>query len=282
MRSITELRQRMIEDMKLRYMASTTQERYVEAVSAFARYFWKSPEVLGPKEIRAYQLYLIEEKGISSSHFNVTVSALRFLYGKTLKRTWTVESIPLAKRERKLPVVLSQEEVVQFFEALKSMKYRALFMTAYAAGLRTSEVTRLKLEHVDSKRSTIRVEQGKGRKDRYVMLSSRLLLILREYCRREKPRVWLFPAAYSNKPLARTTVCQVCKSACRTAGIPKHVTPRTLRHSFATHLLEAGTDLRVIQVLLGHKSIATTAKYTHVAVHPIQKVVSPLDSLPLK
>lgn len=279
---MTKLRQRMIEDMKLRNLSPNTQERYLEAVEAFAKYFWKSPEDLGPEEIRKYLLHLIEEKGVSSSHFNVTVSALRCVYDRTLKRPGIVESIPYAKREHKLPVVLSQEEVVQFFEALTSMKYRALFMTAYAAGLRTSEVIRLKIEHIDSQRSAIRVEQGKGRRDRYVMLSPRLLLVLREYWRRRKPRVWLFPGEYSGEPLAPTTVRQVFKRAWKAAGLSKKATPHTLRHSFATHLFEAGTDLRMIQVLLGHKSIATTAKYTHVAVPSVQKVASPLDSLPLK
>lgn len=279
---MTQLRQRMIEDMKLRNHSPNTQDRYLDAVEAFAKHFWKSPKDLGPEEVREYLLYLIEKKRVSSSFFNVIVSALRFVYGTTLGRPGVVEAVPYAKRERKLPVVLSQEEVVQFFETLTSMKYRALFMTAYAAGLRTSEVVRLKIEHIDSQRSAIRVEQGKGRKDRYVMLSPRLLLVLREYYRVKRPRVWLFPGEYSGEPLAPTTVRQVFKRTLKAAGLSKKATPHTLRHTFATHLYEAGTDLRMIQLLLGHKSIATTAKYTHVAVPSARQVASPLDSLPLK
>lgn len=277
---MTKLRQRMLEDMQIRNFSANTQKRYVDRVAAFAKYFGKSPEQIGPEEIRSYQIYLAQEKKISSSTLNVTVCALRFLYRITLQRHWDVERIPLSKREKKLPIILSPDEIVQFLHAVQSMKYQTLFMTLYATGLRVSEVTHLHVSDIDSPRMTIRVQQGKGRKDRYVMLSSKWLVFLREYWKAYRPSDWLFPGQTSDQPISPSTVRQVCREACLASGLTKRVTPHRLRHSFATHLLEAGVDLRKIQILLGHKSPASTARYTHVAMQNIQQTTSPFDALP--
>lgn len=277
---MTPLRQRMLEDMKIRNFTEQTQKRYVEAVAAFARHFGASPERLGPEEVRAYQLHLIEKRQCSWSHVNVTVCALRFLYGVSLNCPWDVTRIHYPKREKKLPVVLSPGEVARFFEAIRGLKYRAALMTAYAAGLRVTEVCQLKVTNIDSERMVIRVEQGKGRKDRYVMLSPRLHALLRKYWSIERPPQWLFPGRKPDKPMAVASLQQVCRGACLVLGWSKRVTPHTLRHSFATHLLEAGADLRTIQVLLGHASQSATARYTHVAVHRVQQISSPFDALP--
>ena len=277
---MTALRQRMLQDMRLRNLSPNTQKRYIDRVAAFARHFGKSPELLGADEIRAYQLYLLERKRLSSSTLNITVCALRFLYAITLNRNVDVERIVFARREKRLPVVLSPDEVALFFGAIQSLKYRAILVTAYATGLRVSEVARLKLADIDSSRMTIRVDQGKGRKDRYVMLSPRLLELLREYWRALRPASWLFPGRLPHEPISPASVRQVCREACLASRLGKRVTPHTLRHSFATHLLEAGTDLRRIQVLMGHRSLASTALYTHVAIQNVQQTASPLDSLP--
>ncbi len=277
---MTKLRQRMLEDMQIRNLAMATQKRYVDRVAAFAKYFQRSPEQLGSEQIRKYQIYLLNEKKLSSSTLNVTVCALRFLYKITLKRDWDISRIPHARRERKLPVVLSPEEVAQFLHAVKSVKYRAILITAYSAGLRVSEAVRLNVRDIDSKRMVIRVEQGKGRKDRYVMLSPRLLDLLREYWKSYRPVDWLFPGRDRRRPTSPETVRKVCRRAASASGLTKRVTPHTLRHSFATHLLEAGEDLRKIQLLLGHRSVASTARYTHVAVNNIHQIASPFDSLP--
>lgn len=277
---MTELRRRMLEDMRIRNLSANTRKRYIDRVAAFAAYFGKSPEHLGSEDIRAYQLHLIEERGLSSSTVNVTVCALKFLYGVTLDRPWSVERVQHSKRERKLPVVLSQTEIAQFFSALQSVKYRAILVTAYAAGLRVTEVTRLKVRDIDSSRMTIRVDQGKGRKDRYVMLSPKVLAILREYWLEYRPSDWLFPGREATVPISPGSVRRVCREARLAAGLTKAVTPHMLRHSFATHLLEAGTDLRKIQVLMGHKSLVTTSQYTHVAIENVEKTASPLDTVP--
>ena len=276
---MTQLRMRMLQEMQLRNLSQNTQKRYIDRVSAFARHFGKSPEQLGPEDVRSYQLYLLQERKLSSSTLNVTVSALRFFYGVCLKQDWNVERIIYAKREKKLPLVLSSEELVQFFHAVRSKKYRALFMTIYSTGLRVSEATQLKISDVDSKRMTVRVEQGKGNKDRYVMLSPKLLDILRDYWKMYRPDKWLFPGEKADRHMSPTSVRHVCRIASLESGLIKRVTPHTLRHCFATHLLEAGTDLRKIQTLLGHKSLESTALYTHVAMQNVQQTKSPLDSL---
>ena len=276
---MTPLRQRMLQDMQIRNLSPNTQKRYIDRVADFAKHFGKSPEKLGPEDIRSFQLHLIQERKLSSSTLNVTVCALRFLYRICLHRDWVIERIIYAKREKKLPIVLSPEEVVLFFNAIRGAKYRAILMTIYAAGLRISEAAQLKISDIDSKRMTIRVEQGKGQKDRYVMLSPRLLNILRQYWKLYRPSHWLFPGKSADCPVSPASVRQVCREARLASGLTKEVTPHTLRHSFATHLLEAGTDLRKIQILLGHKSLVSTSRYTHVAIQNIQKTTSPFDNL---
>lgn len=277
---MTPLRQRMLEDMRIRNFTEQTQKRYIGAVATFARYFGKSPEQLGPEDVRSYQIYLIEKRQSSWSHVNVTVCALRFLYRVTLNSPWDVERIRYPKREKKLPVVLSPGEVARFFEAIRGLKYRTVLMTAYSAGLRVTEVSRLKAANIDSERMVIHVELGKGRKDRYVMLSVRLLAMLRKYWSIDRPWPWMFPGRAPDTPISVASIQQVCREASLALGWSKQVTPHTLRHSFATHLLEAGIDLRTIQVLLGHGSQSTTARYTHIAVHTVQQVSSPFDALP--
>ena len=278
---MTPLRQRMIEDMKLRNLSASTQDNYIRYVAGLARHFGKSPDLLGPREVRAYQLYLIKERGLCANSMTVVVCALRFFYRVTAPRDWVVDEIPAPRQPRRLPVVLSPTEIAQFFDAVRHIKYRAILMTAYATGLRVSEITHLKARDIDSSRMTIRVDQGKGKKDRYVMLSPRLLKVLRIYWMTCRPRDWLFPGGKPDRPISVSSVDRVCKQARHDAGIKKRVTPHILRHSFATHLLESGTDLRIIQVLLGHTSPRTTARYTHVAVHNLQGTQSPFDTLPL-
>jgi site-specific recombinase XerD len=272
----------MLEDMEMRNFAINTQKAYIERVCHFARYFGKSPEKLGPNEVRRYQLHLIKERHASWSLVRQTVAALRFLYGVTLQKKWVVEELPLPKVPKKLPVVLSVAEVAELLKATRDLKQQAILATAYAAGLRVSEVVALEVGDIDSKRMLIRVRQGKGRKDRQVMLSPRLLEILRAYWRKYQPKKLLFPAAHRQGAVATRHVYRICRASCVAAGIGKHATVHTLRHSFATHLLEAGVDLLTIQALLGHSSVRTTALYTHVTTSQIQGVVSPLDQLPLE
>jgi site-specific recombinase XerD len=281
MAEITPLRRRMIEDMQVRNLSPVTQRCYVHAVAKFARHFNRSPDRLGLAEIRAYQIHLTTT-GLSWAGFNVAVCALRFFYGVTLGRTAIVERIPYARKRRQLPVILSAEEVVRFFAAVPSLKHRTALMTAYAAGLRVSEVVRVKLTDIDSSRMLIRVEQGKGGSDRYVMLSPQLLIVLRAYWRKARPGHWLFPGQDESRPLDPSVLQATCRTARAAAKLDKPVTVHTLRHSFATHLLEAGTDIRIIQVLLGHRDLSTTARYTQVAVTTIGNTASPFDRLNLE
>jgi integrase/recombinase XerD len=277
---MSPLRQRMIEDMRVRNYSSNTQQLYIDRVAKFAQYFGKSPELLGPEEIRTYQVYLMKEKGASWSMLNQTVCALRFLYRITLGKEWAIQHIPAPKKEIKLPVVLSQDEVSRFFESLPNLKHRAILMTAYAAGLRVSEVVSLRVADIDSQRMMIRIELGKGRKDRYVMLSPNLLELLRAYWKIARPNDRLFPGRGRHGHITRERIYQVCVKASAAAGLTQRATVRALRHSFATHLLEAGTNIRVIQILLGHRSLRTTARYTHVSRETVCSTSSPLDLLP--
>jgi integrase/recombinase XerD len=276
---MTTLRQRMTEDLKVRNRSPRTIKTYIGHVAKFARHFQKSPELLGPEEIRQYQVYLVNERHVSWSHFNQAVCALRFLYGHTLSRDWAVSHIPFPRQPRKLPVVLSQAEVQRFLEAIRKLKYRAILTTAYAAGLRLSEVTQLQVSDIDSQRMMIRVRQGKGQKDRYVMLSPKLLAVLRLYFRAERPKSWLFPGRTREVPLEVSSVQRACRQAGLAAGLTKRVTVRMLRHCFATHLLEAGTNVRVIQTLLGHRSLTTTQRYTYVSAQTVHATASPLELL---
>ena len=263
---MTILRQRMIEDLRIRNYAEPTIKTYVERVARFARHFAKSPHLLGPEEIRLYQLYLVRQRKSSWTVFNQTVCALRFFYQVSLNKKWGVEQIPFPRQEKKLPVVLSLVEVHRLLNALENLAHRTLLMTLYAAGLRLSEVVHLRVEDVDSRRMVLRICRGKGRKDRYAPLSETLLEQLRRYWKQYQPSFWLFPGKKAGLPLCRGSVQRICKSAARRAGLTKRVSPHVLRHSFATHLLEAGTDLKTIQILLGHRHLNTTSVYLHVAV----------------
>jgi site-specific recombinase XerD len=269
----------MIQDMELKNLSTRTINTYVARVYNFAAHFGRSPERLGRDDVRAYLLFLIQEKKVSWSVYNQALCALRFCYEITLGRKDVLERIPFPKQAKRLPVVLGTDEVAAFFAALVDVKHRAILMTAYAAGLRLSEVTGLRVDDVDSKRMVIRVRQAKGRRDRYVMLSPRLLALLREYWKLERPTDWLFPGGVPGHPITGKAVHKICVRAARDAGLGKHVTVHTLRHSFATHLLEAGTDIRTIQILLGHRKLETTAIYTHVSPAAVEATRSPLDRI---
>ena len=280
MAEISPLRRRMIEDMTVRNLSPATQRSYLHAVAKFSRYFGSSPERLGLEDVRAFQVHLVST-GISWPGLNQTVCALRFFYGVTLGHGEIPERIPYAREPRKLPVILNADEVVRFLEAVPSLKTRAALTTAYAAGLRASEAVGLKVADIDSVRMVIRIEQGKGGKDRTVMLSAQLLAILRTYWRLARPKHWLFPGRDETKPMDVQVLHSACRSACAAAGLAKRVTVHTLRHSFATHLLENGTDIR-IQVLLGHANLSSTARYTQVSNGLIRRTQSPLDRLTIE
>ena len=282
MAPITPLRQRMTEDMQVRNLALNTQMSYVQQVSLFARHFNKSPELLGPEDIRTYQIHLTNEKKLAPSSVLIAVSALRFLYKVSLKKDWSFEDmIPAPKKPQKLPVILSPEEVLQFLGCVGNIKHRAIMTTCYAAGLRISEAVHLKPTAIDSQRMVIRVEQGKGQKDRYVMLSPKLLETLRGYWRAVRPKGgWLFDGDVSGQPITTDAVELACRNARRLSRIRKPITPHSMRHAFAVHLLESGTDVRTIQLLLGHRSLATTAQYLRIATSRVCSTSSPLDLLP--
>jgi site-specific recombinase XerD len=263
----------MQHDMLIRNLAENTQKSYLLQVSSFAKHFHRSPELLGPEEIRAWLVHLREERKLAPGSLGPTIGALRFLYRVTLKRPWSDEDFPLPKKPFRLPVVLSLEEITAFFESIASLKQRTILMTAYAAGLRVSEVVHLKI-------TDIRVNQGKNRKDRYVMLSPRLLEILRAYWHEAHPRDWLFPGDIPGQPITRFAVARACNLARQRSGISKPITPHLLRHAFATHLLERGTDVRRIQLLMGHRSLATTSRYLKVATSTVCATASPFDLLP--
>jgi integrase/recombinase XerD len=278
---MTVLRQRMIEDMQVRNLALNTQLSYLLQVSCFARHFGKSPAELGEEEIRTYQVYLTNEKKLSPGSIQIAVAALRFLYKVTLKREWNLADVlPHPKTQQKLPVVLSPEEVQHFLACIENFKHRVILTTCYAAGLRISEAVHLEPTAIDSQRMVIRVEQGKGQKDRYVMLSSTLLDILRNYWRAQRPKEWLFPGDRPGQPITTDAVGNACEKAHRLSALSKPVTPHCLRHAFAVHLLEAGTDVRTIQLLLGHRSLATTARYLRIATSKVCATTSPLELLP--
>jgi site-specific recombinase XerD len=281
MAEMSPLRRRMIEDMTVRNLSPTTQRSYLHAVTKFSRFFNRSPDRLGLEEVRAFQVHLVTT-GISWSSLNQTVCALRFFYGVTLGHGEIPVRIAYAREPHKLPVVLSADEVVRFLGAVPSLKMRAALTTAYAAGLRASEAAGLKVANIDSGRMVIRVEHGKGAKDRYVMLSAQLLGILRAYWRLARPKEWLFPGRDESKPIDVQVLHSACRSARAAAGLTKRVTVHTLRHSFATHLLESGTDIRIIQVLLGHGNLSSTTRYTQVSNELIGRTQSPFDRLTLE
>jgi integrase/recombinase XerD len=277
---MTELRRRMVEELRLRNYSPNTIAVYIRCVAQFTQHFRLSPNRLGPEHIRQYQLFLVQQKKVSWALFNQTVCALRFFYHHILHREWMIKHIPYPRHEAKLPVVLSPAEVVAVFEVTRNLKHRTILMTIYAAGLRVSEVTHLRVSDIDSQRHVICVRQGKGRKDRQVMLSPKLLELLRTYWKIYRPTVWLFPGNSPERPVTRGTVFAICRQAGEAARRSKPISPHTLRHCFATHLLEDATDLRRIQVLLGHRNLKTTAKYLHVSNLAVRTTVSPLDRLP--
>jgi len=278
---MTPLRQRMLEDMQIRNLSSNTQRAYIENVARFARYFGRSPADLGPEEIRTYQVYLVRERKLAPSSVEIAVCALRFLYKVTLKKPWCFDDlIPAPNKPRRLPVVLSPDEVVRFLESITHPGHRAILTTCYAAGLRVSEAVHLRPTDIDSRRMVIRVEQGKGQRDRYVMLSPTLLVVLRDWWRAQRPTSWLFPGDHPSQPITSHTVREACQRAHRRSRLTKPVTPHALRHAFAVHLLEAGTDVRTIQLLLGHRSLETTARYLRIATTKVCATASPLDLLP--
>jgi site-specific recombinase XerD len=268
----------MIEDMTIRKFAPKTQSSYIRAVRNFTVFLGRSPDQASAEDLRRYQLHLASS-GVATPSLNATVTALRFFFAVTLGRGDATERMPFVREPRKLPVVLSLEEVTRFLEAAPGLKYRATLSVAYGAGLRANEVVSLKISDIDSNRMVIRVEQGKGRKDRYVMLSEHLLALLRAYWKTARPQGWLFPGRDRVTPLSTRQLNRACHFAAQTAGIDKRVSLHTLRHSFATHLLEQKVDIRVIQVLLGHKKLDTTALYSQVATRTIREVRSPLEQL---
>lgn len=276
---MTPLRTRMIQDLRIRNYAPITIQTYIKRVAGFARFFRRSPEFLGPEDIRRYQVHLVEERKVSWTLLNQTVCALRFLYRVTLRRDWVIEHIPYAKREKKLPVILSQKEVARLLRAPTSHKHRTMLMAAYGCGLRCSEVLRLRVRDIDSGRMVVRVCRGKGRKDRYVPLASSLLQALRVCWREYRPADYFFPGPGGSEPMKARTLGQICANARTKARLPKSVTMHTLRHCFATHHLEAGTDLRTLQMILGHQSLHTTSIYLHVSTARIRDARSPLDLL---
>jgi integrase/recombinase XerD len=278
---MTPLRRRMIDDMTLRNFSKGTITAYVRCVARCALHFQCSPDRLGPEHVRSYLLHLLQQQHVSHSYYNLHRCALRFFYHITLGRDDVPQSIAPAQQPRTLPVVLGAEELARFFAAITNLKHRAILMTAYAAGLRVAEVAGLRVADIDSDRMVIHVRRGKGQKDRYVMLSPRLLAVLRAYWKAARPGDVLFPGDRADRPITTGSIRKACHRAARVAGLGKHVTVHTLRHSFATHLLEAGTDLRTIQVLLGHRSLSTTTRYVHVATAALAQTPSPFDRLDL-
>ena len=282
---MTRLRKMMLEELQRHNYSAITTRNYLRVVGDFAKHFGKSPDKLGPNELRTYQAYLLTECKLTPGTVVNRVAALRFFFVKTLKRHQFREFLPYPRDRRRLPTVLSLEEVARLIDAAGTLFRRTLLMTLYATGMRRSELARLKVSDIDSQRMIIRVVEGKGGKDRDLPLSPTLLETLREYWRWRKPRLYLFPTRTRqhrlDQPISDKTVWIACSDAAQRAGIRKRVTPHTLRHSWATHLLEAGTDLRTIQVLLGHGDLETTAQYLHLSQRHLQAVTNPLDGLAL-
>lgn len=276
---MTVLRERMRESLRVRNLSPRTEETYIDAVAKFARHFGKSPDLLGPEDIHRYQVHLVKEKKVSWTRFNQAVCGLRFFFCKTLGRNWEIRHIPFAKLPRKLPVVLSRGEVHKLLERVTNFKHLGIMMVAYSAGLRLAEVANLRIPDIDSQRMVIHVRHGKGQKDRFVPLSRIVLEVLREHWRIERPRDYLFCGQREGRPITHSSIQKFVAQAGRAAGIKKRVTMHCLRHSFATHHLEAGTDLRTLQLLMGHSSLKTTSRYLHISKERIAAAKSPIDQL---
>jgi integrase/recombinase XerD len=279
-RPLTPLRQRMLEDLQIRNDSPHTVDAYLRSVAQFAKHFRTAPDRLGAEHIRTYQLHLLHQQ-VSESVFIQTVCALRFFYETTLGRPWMVEYIPYPKKPKTLPVILSRDEVTALLLAPRHLKHRVILATLYATGVRVSELCQLQGTDIDSHRMVIRIRQGKGKRDRFVMLSSDLLPLLRRSWKLYQLRSWLFPGHRITEPITRMSVARLCTQAGRAAKLTKAVYPHLLRHSFATHLLEAGVDLRRIQLLLGHASLRSTSLYLHVAHPALHATESPFDALAL-
>ena len=284
---MTHLRKTMLEELQRRNLSHLTTECYLRAVKEFAQHYNQPPDQLGPEHIRQYQAHLLTVKKLDANTVSQHLAALRFFYNKTLQRNWSVEQTPYPKRPIRLPDILSRDEIQRLIDSADSPLHRLLLLTLYATGMRREELVQLKVEDVDSARMLIHIHQGKGKQDRDVMLSPVLLEELRQYWRRmnHKPKTYLFPgggrAHATDIPMSAKTVFHAVKNAARRAGLKKHVHPHTLRHCFATHLLEAGTDLRTIQLLLGHADLKTTSRYLHMSELHLKATLSPLDSLHL-
>jgi integrase/recombinase XerD len=284
---MTRLRQRMLEDLQRRNYAPDTIRGYIRAVQQFAEYFGRSPEHLGAAELRRYQLYLLHEKKLALGTVENCISALRFLYKKTLKRRdLAFDDLPFPKQPHKLPTVLSQDEVTRLIDAAPNRMYRTILMLLYGTGMRRTEASRLKVSDIDSQRMVIHIHSGKGLRDRDVPLTPKLLEVLRDYWRWKKPRVYLFPSKMGDhsveRPISDKTVWNICRAVATRAGIHRKLGPHTLRHCFATHLLEAGTDLRTIQLLMGHERLEDTTIYLHLSQRHLHAAINPLDQLTLR
>ena len=276
---MTALRQKMLNDLRVRNLTENTQTSYLQSVTGLVRFYRRSPDQLSVQEVQDYLLYLSQEKHLAWTSCNTIRHGIRFFYRITLDRPGTEFYLPCAKEPLKLPEILSHEELVRLFTLTINCKHRALLMTTYGAGLRATEVTRLRVTDIDSGRMCIRVEQGKGQKDRYVPLASHLLAQLREYWRQQRPPQWLFPGPRIDRPMSRDGAWYIYVKARDRAGITKAGGIHLLRHCFATHLLEAGTELAIIQRLLGHSSIRSTFRYLHLAQVHTEAVTSPLELL---
>ena len=283
---MTRLRKMMLEELERLNFSQSTTRAYIRTVEDFAQYFHRPPDQLGPEHVRTYQAHLFTKRKLAANTVIQRLAALRFFFVKTLRKPWSIADTPYPKKTFHLPLILSQEEVAQLISAAETPFYRMLLMTAYATGLRRAELAHLKIADIDSQRMVIHVKGGKGRKDRDVMLSPKLLEELRAYWRgmRRRPKEWLFPGNRwhtATRPITTKVVWSACQQAAERAGITKPVHPHTLRHCFATHLLEAGADLRTIQVLLGHRDLEETTIYLHLSQKHLGETASPLDALSL-
>ena len=277
---MTVLRRRMLEDLAIRKYSPATIQRYIEVVAKIAKHYSRSPDRLNFGEIRAYLVFLVQQQKASRSLLRQVVCSLRFLFRVTLGRRFSVRHLPFPRGQRRLPVILSREEVAALLGAITNLKHRALLCTAYATGLRVSELAHLRITDIDPGRRVIHLRLGKGQKDRDLPLSGGLLELLRTYWRAFRPKTWLFPGQSPERPISKDSIEKVCTRARERAGLTKHATPHSLRHAFATHLLEDGYDIRIVQELLGHGSVRTTQLYTHVTVDVLRSVRSPFDLLP--
>jgi len=282
---MNQLRQQMLEELQRRNYSQRTIANYLHTVEDFARFFGASPDQLGPQHVRRYQAHLLQQRKLAAGTVGIAVAALRFLFVKTLRRDYPPDHLPYPKQPKQLPVILSRDEVSRLINAAKNLYHRALLMTLYGTGMRRAEVTQLKVDDIDSERMLVHIRQGKGSRDRDVPLSPALLETLREYWRWMKPKTYLFPGTVNNwradKPIIPKTVWEACHESAQRAGLNKKVSPHTLRHSYATHLLEGGADLRTIQLLLGHSNLNHTTVYLHLSQRHLQAVANPIDGLSL-